>query len=271
MFHTANNSNDSSENLARSVVDIQLREQLVQNQLLVEENGNFKSTIYQLNNTIGQLMKNNEITQNEIKVLQTENKSLMLTCEQEHIKKFNDLENMVAELRTSQDQLNQLLQETGKQLASTENERDCFKNETIEYNSQINRLNELNNDLNVQIQNKELQINSLNSDNKELIIARSTLEQNSEKLNSMIEDMANSLEDHKCVKLSLEENLALLNEKVLNLETHKASLMSENREMYQKLPELNNSLKQLQTKLDIVKQKKNHLEDEKNQLTEAIR
>lgn len=257
--------------MAHSVVDFQLREQQLKNQSLLEESVTLKTTITQLNNTIGELSKSNEISQDEIKTLQTENTSLLLTCEREHITKFNELENMLAELKTSQNEMNKMLQETGKQLASTEHERDRLKNEALEFYSQIGRLNELNKDLNVQVQNKELQIDSLSSDKKELIIARSTLEQNVMQLNSMIEDLTTNLEDHKCVKLSLEENVELLNEKVVSLEQHKASLMTENKEMYQKLPELDNSLKQLQTKLDIVKQKKNQLEDEKNQLNEAIR
>lgn len=226
--------NSSPENLGNAVIDIQLREQQVRNQDIMQK----------------------------LIAMQQENESLS-----------SNLEALKTKYSIERQQLDDQLTSLKNENKELGRHQECAKAESWNLYQQITRLNALNSDLLEQNSKKDLEIDSLHGSNKDLYAARSRLEEEMGALNRLIEELKISVTEHTRIEGALEEkskNLQQtingLHEQVDTLEMYKKTLSSENKELLNKLAEINVSINLLNLKLSAIENQKNKIDDENEKL-----
>lgn len=239
---TSGDSTGSPQSLAQQVVDVQLRDEQVRNQQLLA----------QLDEERQAHGVREKRLRNELAEVQATTQSLRTTCQLEHLQKIVDL---AEAMRTQQN-------EHDDAVSSIHMDLEYARCENTELMDQMTRLNAVNQDLVQQISIKEVQIDSMDQSNGELMKKRTMLLDETKSLNDLVAKLNASLKEHQRVQNALEaEDIRLkdcvraLNTQVDILTAANAELLADNSAKHQQVVEVQQTLRVLHEKIAHVENK----------------
>lgn len=290
--HTNNGNfsqNSTPESLARSVVDIKLREQQTQNQLLVDQLSHIGLVNRELSEKMANMIEAHEQQMAELLRQFNESEDARIAaktiCVQQHVDEIATLQAVVQRLQTEQIEYESATKRLHDCVAATElkiqqlnMEAESSKRENDNLFIQVNRLNAVNRDLLQQNADKDVQLDELTDRNSQLGSARGTLEEKLTELKALCDDLQSNVREHERVKFSmttevdrLKGKLEEVHVKVELLEQLRDSLLKEGEKARQQIRSVDESLAFMKTQKDSLEAKLHEIEIENAKIHESYR
>ena len=268
--------NSSPENLGRTVIDVQLREQQSLNNRLLDDLQQLQQKNKKLTDEITAMSKMHNETifslEEKLSVLQTELKQVRNFCQIEHVENIGNLLKTVNDLNTDLSNLYVSLSNAQRQIEEVESERDKYKKESNEFFNQISHIKQMNEELNKQLIEKDIQLGTIDGEKKDLINSHNELQQKMDDLKNISKELRTHLQENEQMKEELAKKIKVLAEKTAQLEEHQRELQHENNKMkLEEIPELQSSEEKLRNTLHAMELKKAELEVEMKSVSSLIR
>lgn len=259
------------ESLARTVVDIQLREQQALNERLTEQLAQFETINAELREKIASTTEEHTRQMNELQQQLTEANRLAAAnqmCADKHADEVARLNADVERVQCEQNALEaaaKQLQNTVainesriQELAAEAQKSKCLNDDLF---AQVSRLNAVNRDLLQQNADKDVQLDELTGQHFDLKSARSKLEDKLADMKAMSNDLQSNIDEHEQVKLAMTAEMKRLKETITHM-AGKIDLLERLRDSMQVDGEKSRQhIRTVEESLSMMRQQKSDLED----------